>query len=353
MRSAAPRASRPSACADVPGLRLEHVDRRARPVTRVGAVHHEHVREPRNRHPVVRLGARGPGLAQTRPVAADDLERSEELGGREPRAEDHDVGLVQAPVGGRDTRRADLADRRRHELDVGPRECPVPVARDQHALTADRVVRARRRPHRRILDLDSPLQIRDAGHHEARGAREQRRSPREQRHERLHHAAPGPSNGALQPWRALVDALGDSPIRRVRLRQRPWRRALEDRQARGLVGDHGDELDRAGTGADDRHALAAQVERVIPPGGVERVAGERVHTRQIGDRRPCQLPARRDQHVRVDVLPALDLEVPGPGLLVPGRLDDVLAEPQQRLQAEVAHDALEVLADLGLRREAP
>ena len=63
-------------------------------------------------------------------------------------------------------------------------------------------------------------------------------------------------------------------------RTEPRRRALEHEQLADVGRDLGDELHRARAGADDRDALAREVDVVVPLRGVERRARERVAARR-------------------------------------------------------------------------
>ena len=58
--------------------------------------------KPRGGDAEVRLGAVGPRVVDVHAVAADDVERAEELGGREPGGEDDRVDRSGAAVGGDD-----------------------------------------------------------------------------------------------------------------------------------------------------------------------------------------------------------------------------------------------------------
>ena len=69
------------------------------------------------------------------------------------------------------------------------------------------------------------------------------------------------------PWRAGIGVL---------------RRALEDREVAGLLGDHRDRLHAARPGADDADPLAGEVDAVVGPRtGVVPVALERVEARDV------------------------------------------------------------------------
>ena len=88
---------------------------------------------------------------------------------------------------------------------------------------------------------------------------------------------------------ALLDVVEVVPVHRVVTgRDGELRGALEDREVLRLLGDHGNRLDAAGTGADHADALPGEVDTVVRPGaGVERFALERVAARDIpgSDRR--------------------------------------------------------------------
>ncbi len=77
----------------------------------------------------------------------------------------------------------------------------------------------------------------------------------------------------------------------VGARDHPRRGALIELKFGDLADDLGHDLDRAGTGPDDRHPLAGQVDTVVPLGGMESGAGEFVATCDLGKDGMCNAPA--------------------------------------------------------------
>ena len=134
----------------------------------------------------------------------------------------------------------------------------------------------------------------------------------------------------------------------VRLGQHVRRGALEEGQLGDVVHDRGQELDRAGAGPDDRHPPAGEVVAVVPARRVERRAGERVESRQVGDHGPVQLAERGDQHVRDDLLAARGVHRPRAGALVVRRPRHLDAGAHVVEDAGLRGGALQVLEDLRL-----
>src|SRR3954453_569381 len=97
-------------------------------------------------------------------------------------------------------------------------------------------------------------------------------------------------------------------------------RALVDVELPDALGDRRDDLDGAGAGADHRHPLAGDLRVVVPAGGVEDRSLEALGSGDPGQRRAIELPARRDEHVRLDRLSRGGLDSPLGGALVELRL---------------------------------
>ena len=141
----------------------------------------------------------------------------------------------------------------------------------------------------------------------------------------------------------------------VRIGEHPLRGPLEHGQVLDLPGDGRRYLESAGSRADQRHALAAQVYRVVPLGGVKSRSAEQFLARDRGEMRPVELPDRTDDRPRRQRRRRA-VAIPGPNGpsaagVVPGRLGD-LGFPQHVPADVVAvHDALEVALQLGLLGE--
>ena len=131
----------------------------------------------------------------------------------------------------------------------------------------------------------------------------------------------------------------------VRLGEHPDRRPLVDVEALDLLCDPGDELDGGGAGADDRHALAAQVVVVVPPAGVDRLARELVDPGDVGRLRLGQGAQRGDQEAgRHDLF--ADPRQPDVVLLVELDAVDFDAQPEVLAQSVLLDAVLGVALDL-------
>ena len=111
----------------------------------------------------------------------------------------------------------------------------------------------------------------------------------------------------------------------------------------------GDDLDRRRAGPDDRHPLAGEVDRVVPPGGVEERAREGLDALDLRQARLGQAAGAGDQRACDDVArrrPA----APDLGLVVPRRALELGAEHDLVGHGVLTGDALEVGLDLRLRR---
>ena len=121
----------------------------------------------------------------------------------------------------------------------------------------------------------------------------------------------------------------------------------------GLLGDHGDRLDRRRTGADDADALAGEVDPLVGPRPVWYVAPAKISSpsspgRFGVDRHPVAITQKRAVS-RVALVGGH-----GPrrrALVEDGRLDPRL-ELDVAPQVEPVGDEVEVAQDLGLRRRS-
>ena len=138
------------------------------------------------------------------------------------------------------------------------------------------------------------------------------------------------------------------------------RRPLEHVHRLGVAPQRGDALDAGGPGADDGHRLVVELGHrfggpaarvpVVPPGGVERPAGEGVHALDDGELEQVQDPGRQHVVPGAEPVPPVGLHHPAAVVLVPGRRLDTGVE--QRLAGEVVllGDGLEVGEDLAAGR---
>ncbi len=134
--------------------------------------------------------------------------------------------------------------------------------------------------------------------------------------------------------------------------QHPGRRALEQRQPGDVRLDRRHELDRRRAGPDHGHALAGQVVVVVPAGGVERRAPERLQAGDLGVARLAERAGAADQELRADRA-ARGLDGPALCVGVPGRSEHLGVGAQVAAQAVALGDVELVPPDLGLAGERP
>jgi hypothetical protein len=138
---------------------------------------------------------------------------------------------------------------------------------------------------------------------------------------------------------------GLEPVRdlRIELRRHPDRRALVDVEAPDLARDLGDDLDRAGAGADDRDPLAGELIVVVPAGGVDELALEVVEAFEIRRLRVDERADRADHEPGGHLL-TVHREPPEVGVLVPGSRGDLAGQADVRSQPVL----VDVVVDIGL-----
>ena len=216
------------------------------------------------------------------PSRPRDRQRPQQLLGLEPGAQHHDVRRGLGAVLRPHARRRDRGDRRGDEVDVVAAERRVPAVVEQHPLAERRVVRQRLRdqvgpPGQLALHVPGehpPVPVVDRVDRTVAGAptrgsicsggvhpvvevpRQPRAVPAPVERHVLHQQRRGVVDGGE------VDVVGRGPLRR----------ALEDRDVPGPLGDRGHDLHRARPGADDRHPLAGDVEVRGPARRVEQRA---------------------------------------------------------------------------------
>ncbi|MCY1501190.1 hypothetical protein D9M68_352570 [compost metagenome] len=139
----------------------------------------------------------------------------------------------------------------------------------------------------------------------------------------------------------------------VRLGHDPRRGALVEVELADLLLDLRDELDGRGTGADHRHALAAQVVVMVPLLGVEHRALELLQAVEPGNRRGGQGAHAGHHELRAVAVAEGVLEVPQLRALVPAQLGDLGAQQGLVLQAVFLPAAFQVALDFRLLGEHP
>ena len=235
-----------------------------------------------------------------------------------------------------------LAQAGRHDVDVVLRERRVPIAGDQDPLARDLEVGHQFRPQLGIAHLAAQVR------------------PGEALHDRAEHPV-----AADQPVeQAVADEILDEPLeaphagnaaqhralqcgrRPVHPRHDPPGRALKHGHVRRARLDLGDELDRRCARPDDRDALAAQVVIVVPAGRVKDRALEGLQPLDLWDLRLGQRAGGVDEEIRGQ-LEVSRGDRPELTLVVPGGIEQLLAEMQLRFEAVLGGDRLDVAADLG------
>ena len=136
--------------------------------------------------------------------------------------------------------------------------------------------------------------------------------------------------------------------RRLRQRQDPLRRALEEAELCDLVDHRADDLRRGRAGADDADALAFKHDLVLPARGVESFAGEIVQTRNIRHDRVMQDAGRRDH--RVEGAPRALRCFEMPLAVAPVGARDLLAVADRGLGVMLARDLFQIVENFRARR---
>ena len=129
------------------------------------------------------------------------------------------------------------------------------------------------------------------------------------------------------------------------------RRALEHVQLAHDLRELRDHLHGGGAGADDAHALALQVDMVVPARGVEGLALELAHALDARELGRGEDAVRQDHEARAHRIAAVGLHGPAAARLVPGRLLHRGVEQAVLVEAELLGHLLAVLEDLEARGE--
>ena len=272
----------------------------------------EQVGKPGHRDPEVGCGVIPPDRVQEHAVAAANLHRPEELVGVEAGGEDDRVDRVTGAVGADHRVRGDSLDRIGDQRHIVPPQRAQPAAVVlQHALAEGRIlgnhlleqlrvvadlalhVLGEGDAHLLVGGVDGSLRMRPARIDDQGRQQAVRTRPEDQ------EAVPAAVVGKVfeKPLRPVADA---AVI--VWIRNHPRRRTLEHENLGRLFGELGHQLEGAGAGADDRHALVGQVVLVLPARRVKGRAAERRQPREFGDLRPVQLADRADQSVGDDAV---------------------------------------------------
>ena len=145
----------------------------------------------------------------------------------------------------------------------------------------------------------------------------------------------------------------DRRVGAVAARHEPVAGPLEDDEPVDLLRDLGHELDGARPGADHGHALAAQVVVVVPPGGVEAVAGEAVEPFDPGVGLAVELAGGDDHRLALPAAPVGARRRPDAAVLVPAACGHLDVAGDAPVDPVLAGDVAQVFEDLGLRRAEP
>ena len=235
------------------------------------------------------------------------------------------------------------------ELDVRPLERRQVVRAEQDALASERVVRPCLAPdlgvaqlpaheQRRAQPPDPPDRPRVADHHR----------------QRLGVVVDEPPPERLHPGHVPDRRPHHRRVGAVAPRQEPVAGPLEHVQPRRSLRDLRHELDRARAGPDHRHALAGQVERVVPPGRVEAHARELVDALDPRDR-PAGGAARWRSPPRPPATSARPPPPPSTTTTPSSQRHDTTSTPCRTspIDSEVPRHLLEIPEDLRLRRADP
>ncbi|CAB4958103.1 unannotated protein [freshwater metagenome] len=144
-----------------------------------------------------------------------------------------------------------------------------------------------------------------------------------------------------------------APDPRVGFRQAPDRGALEDRQPCDVGRDRRDHLHRRRARADHGHALAGEVDVVVPAGGVHRRAREVVQARDGRDLRLVEDAGGADDVAGEQRLGVLELDAPEVAVLVERRGRDAGVQADPVADAEAVDAVLRVGLQLAARRVDP
>ena len=265
-----------------------------------------------------------------------------EAGGQDDR-----VGLALAPVAHRDAGRADPRDRLRDQFHVGAHQGGIPLVRQHDSLAADLILRGH---------LPAEIGVADGALDLAPAERPEGSEQPALRSHRggadVHEGECGHPINALNDRETREDALRPLGVLKVHLRHRPAGGALVDVQVLDDRLDRRDRLDCAAACADHRHPLARQVHIVAPASRVEDGTGELVEAGDGRHLRNRQLPAGRDQDVRLG-RPGARLEPPALAVRVPLGPLNLCAGADGVEHAVAAGHLLDVLLNLRLARVAP
>src|SRR3984885_15941917 len=135
--------------------------------------------------------------------------------------------------------------------------------------------------------------------------------------------------------------------------QHPSWGALKPLDELGLLDQFGDDLDRAGAGADDRDPLAGEVIAVVPPGTVDLVTAVGIDAADVGEAGVGQRPGRQYDGAGPKALAGGRGCGPHAGMLVERQPGDLLAEPNVAADVEAGGHLFDVAADFLGRRVSP
>ena len=227
------------------------------------------------------------------------------------------------------------------ERDVVPRDRRVIVVGRQDALAAEPVARG---------DGSAQPRVRDgAAHVTSRpplADREQRGITGDRDPNRLGDREDRGPQSLLGDRQRRVEALLGAGDPAVELRDHPRGRSLKDVDVMCRPCHAWNQLDGARPGADDADAPTREIRRVVPLGGVEQLALERLEPVDIRVCRAAQAAEATDEERRRERRLVIDLHLPALPLVVPPGAGDLTAEPDQLPDAELVSAALQVVANL-------
>ncbi len=348
-----------------------------------GPGHHEQVREADRSEAEIGARAVRPLVLQREAVTTSDVDTDERSGHRVESGRVNDRVELQVCAGDVDARLGhglDRADPEVDETDIRSVERLEVVGVEARPLRTERVGRRAQRLGRvGIVDDRADLVADELGPQIVRGFRRAQ----------VGELAAGCEQLALRPRllessEPLVVRHGEDALRRHRHRHtdaRPTRglvvgvpvgferrpllvgdrtvagrhrvvgRPLEHRELIGLRRDVRDRLDRRRAGADDRDALAGEVDALVRPLARQvGLAGESLRAGDVGVLRHRERAGRHHVVTGSDLVAGGGVDVPTRCVLVPDGAVDGGLEPDVTAQVVAVGDVVEVAQDLGLGR---
>jgi hypothetical protein len=282
----------PQSIHDIGHLRFYHEDHGRVTEPRVRAEQEEEIRKPGHRGALVRFGSFSPRVCEVSAAAAEEHAAGHQFLHLEAGGEDDDVHFALPPASIEDRAPSDLADTLCDDFDVRAGQGRVVVVRYEHPLAAHRVPGQELRAQGRVLDgapQVAPGVACDGAH---------QRGLREGEHARLEEPVESPAHQLLRQRQRPIDRLLCATDRSIWLWQNPRRCALVKVEPGDEGNDLRHELDRARARADHRHALARELEIVVPFRRVKFRACEVRESLDIGVSRVAQRSHPGDDDAR-------------------------------------------------------